>query len=123
MNNPTTPNGTHNADTQPTAGEVGPAAAGPNGVNGTLTPDRRTRPAVENPDYAAFARRVIRAAGRRVAAGDVEGLADLLHLSGELDMAIDTAVTGLRAAGYSWAEVASRLGITRQAAQQRWAGR
>ncbi len=30
------------------------------------------------------------------------------------------AVTGLRAFGYSWAEIGSRLGITRQAAQQRW---
>jgi hypothetical protein len=90
-------------------------------VNTALTPNRRTRPVVENPDYAAFARRVIRAAGRRVASGDVEGLPDLLHLAGELDQAIDTAITGLRAAGYSWAEIANRLGITRQAAQQRWA--
>jgi hypothetical protein len=29
-------------------------------------------------------------------------------------------VKGLRAYGYSWAEIGSRLGITRQAAQQRW---
>jgi DNA-binding XRE family transcriptional regulator len=29
-------------------------------------------------------------------------------------------VAGLRRAGYSWAEIASRIGITRQAAQQRW---
>ena len=26
----------------------------------------------------------------------------------------------LRGCGYSWAEIGSRLGITRQAAQQRW---
>jgi hypothetical protein len=30
------------------------------------------------------------------------------------------AVKGLRDCGYSWAEIGSRLGITRQAAQQRW---
>ena len=30
------------------------------------------------------------------------------------------AVKGLRDFGYSWAEIGSRLGITRQAAQQRW---
>jgi hypothetical protein len=29
----------------------------------------------------------------------------------------------LRAAGYSWAEIGARLGITRQAAQQRWGRR
>ena len=34
---------------------------------------------------------------------------------------ITTAVTGLRKAGYSWAEIAARLGVTRQAAHQRWA--
>lgn len=30
------------------------------------------------------------------------------------------AVSGLRATGYSWAAIGARLGITRQAAQQRW---
>jgi len=30
------------------------------------------------------------------------------------------AVKGLREHGYSWAEIGYRLGITRQAAQQRW---
>ena len=29
-------------------------------------------------------------------------------------------VKGLHRCGYSWAEIGSRLGITRQAAQQRW---
>ena len=38
----------------------------------------------------------------------------------EIDTAIAKAVNGLRARGYSWAEIGSRLGITRQAAQQRW---
>jgi hypothetical protein len=81
---------------------------------------RRRRDDVENPEYAAFGRRVIRAHGRRVAAGDVEGLADLLALADELHGAIQAAVDGLRGHGYSWAEIASRLGLTRQAAQQRW---
>ena len=44
-------------------------------------------------------------------------------LATELDKAISQAVTGLRAAGYSWAEIAARLGVTRQAAQQRWGHR
>ena len=41
-------------------------------------------------------------------------------LADEIDAAIGQAVTGLREFGYSWAEIGSRLGITRQAAQQRW---
>ena len=41
-------------------------------------------------------------------------------LADELDAAIAEAVKGLRGCGYSWAEIGSRLGITRQAAQQRW---
>ena len=84
-----------------------------------MTPNRRRRP-VENDEYASFIRRVLRAYARRVAAGDVDALADMTSLAAELDDAISQAVTGLRAAGYSWAEIAVRLRVTRQAAQQRW---
>ncbi len=92
----------------------------PNGVNRALTTNRRSRPRVENDDYAAFARRIVAAHGRRIAAGDVERLRDLVALAAEVDRATDTAVAGLRRVGYSWTEIANRLGITRQAAQQRW---
>jgi hypothetical protein len=78
---------------------------------------------VENDEYAAFARRVLRAYARRVADGDVEALTLMLGLSAEIDDAIAQAVGGLRGFGYSWAEIGSRLGITRQAAQQRWGAR
>lgn len=89
----------------------------------THTPSRRERRAVvENDEFAAFARRIIRAHGRRVAAGDVEALRDLTTLSAALDDAIGQAVIGLRAFGYSWAEIGQRLGISKQAAQQRWGG-
>jgi len=75
---------------------------------------------VENDAYAAFLRRVVRAHGRRVATGDVEALADLVALAEDIDRAVGAAVAGLRGFGYSWAEIAARLGVTRQAAQQRW---
>lgn len=90
-------------------------------VNATLTSGRTPR-VVENSEFAAFGRRVLRAAGRRIAAGDVDALPELAALSADLDAAIGDAVTGLRQAGYSWGEIASRLGVTRQAAHQRWAG-
>ncbi|GHJ10606.1 hypothetical protein TPA0907_49730 [Micromonospora humidisoli] len=95
-------------------------------VKASLTPSvpaQKRREVVENDQFAAFTRRIIRAHGRRVATGDVEALRDLVALSADLDRAIGDAVIGLRAFGYSWAEIGSRLGISRQAAQQRWADR
>jgi hypothetical protein len=44
----------------------------------------------------------------------------MTDLADEIDSAIGQAVKGLRAFGYSWAEIGSRLGVTRQAAWQRW---
>lgn len=92
--------------------------AGRSSVKTRLTPNRRRR--AENDEYASFIRRVSRACTRRVAAGDADALADMTGLATELDEAISEAVSELRQAGYSWAEIACRLGVTRQAAQQRW---
>jgi hypothetical protein len=74
---------------------------------------------VENSAYTAFCARIIRAAGRRIADGDVEALPELARLADDLDQALSNAVVGLRSFGYSWAEIAARVGTTRQAAQQR----
>ena len=93
----------------------------PDTVNERLTPERRRGP-VENDEFAAFARRVLRAYARRVATDDIDALEAMTDLSEEIDIAIGLAVTGLRSFGYSWADIGTRLGITRQAAQQRWGG-
>jgi hypothetical protein len=85
-----------------------------------LTP-KRPRRLVENDEYGAFVRRVLRAYSRRVGDGGVEALTLLVGLAEEIDAAMAEAVKGLRAHGYSWAEIGARLGISRQAAQQRWA--
>lgn len=97
-----------------------PAAqpARPDTVKAGLTP-KRPRRQVENDEYAAFVRRILRAYSHRVGDGDVEALALMLGLAEEIDTAIAEAVKDLRAHGYSWAEIGSRLGITRRAAQQR----
>jgi hypothetical protein len=91
----------------------------PEDVKVGLTP-KRTRRLVENDEYAAFVRRVLRAYSRRVGDGDVEALGLLVGLAEEIDAAMAEAVKGLRAHGYSWAEIGARLGTSRQAAQQRW---
>jgi hypothetical protein len=90
-----------------------------NTVNDHLT-SKRTRPVVENDEYAAFARRILRAYARRIADGDIESLALMTSLAADIETAIRNAIIGLREFGYSWAEIGSRLGVTRQAAQQRW---
>jgi hypothetical protein len=93
--------------------------ANKNTVNPRLT-SKSARPAVENDAYAAFTRRVLRAYARRVATGDVEALTRMTDLAEDIDAAIRYAITGLRTYGYSWADIGRQLGVTRQAAQQRW---
>jgi hypothetical protein len=91
----------------------------PDSVKARLTPKRPRRP-VENDEYAQFARRVLRAYSRRIAAGDVDALEGMADLADQTDTAMGEAVTDLRERGYSWADIGLRLHITRQAAQQRW---
>lgn len=91
------------------------------GVNGALTV-HRLRPVVENDEFARFARRVVTAHSRRVSTGDIEGLRDLDALGRAWDAAMRRAIGGLRDAGYSWADIARQLDVTRQGAHQRWGG-
>lgn len=78
---------------------------------------RRT---VETVDYVAFASRIIRAAGERVAEADDWELGELVSLRDDLERAIRRAVAGQRSAGRSWAYIGDGLGITRQSAQERY---
>ena len=118
---------------------ISPGSGIRSGVNQHLTAKPRRR-VTENDEYAAFARRVIAAYSRRIAAGDIDAITEMARLADdldaaircavtgmaqladELDIAICHAVTGLRTQGYSWADIAARLGVTRQGAQQRWGG-
>lgn len=83
-----------------------------------------TPPAVENSEFTAFARRIIRAHGRRVANGEPVDLAELVGLRADMDAVITAAVAGMRERyGWSWAEIGNALGVTRQAAQQAYGRR
>lgn len=91
----------------------------PFGVNNSLTA-KRLRRVVENDEYGLFVRRVIDAYSRRVASGDIEAITAMVATADHFDAAIRDAITGLRSIGYSWADIGMRLGISRQAVQQRW---
>jgi hypothetical protein len=90
-----------------------------NTVKRDLTRNRRNRH-IENDEYGAFTRRILRAYARRIATGDIDAIADLNELCEEVETALGKAVIGLHLLGYSWADIGQRLGVTRQAAHQRW---
>jgi hypothetical protein len=87
-----------------------------------VTPAAAPGPSGRTEDGRA-ARRILKAYARRVATGDIEALALMAELADTIDTSIRDAVTGLRDRGYSWADIGSRLGVTRQATQQRWGNR
>lgn len=92
-------------------------------VNETLTPDgpERNQRRVENHDYAAMLTRMLRSYRIRIAEGDIEDLAEFVRLVDHANTLLRLAALDVKeAGGYSWAEVAAPLGITRQAAYQRW---
>ena len=86
-------------------------------------PRKRGKRVVENYEYAKFTRRILKAYSRRVADGDVEFLRSMVLLRSHVDDDIKAAVRGLRAYGYSWTEIAARLGVSKQAALMRYGDR
>jgi CRP-like cAMP-binding protein len=70
--------------------------------------------------YGAFARRILRAMGRRVSDRDIEALSVLADLQAEVAAQMQASVDGLLASGYSWADIGRQLGISRQGAQQKY---
>lgn len=76
--------------------------------------------AVETAEYLRMLRRLIAAAGRRVAVADEPELRALIQCQSDLDAAIAVAFEGMRARGCSWAYIAQATDTTRQAAHARW---
>src|SRR5215472_11364591 len=91
-----------------------------NTANTGSTRRKRAKRVVDNSQYASFARRVVKAYARRVADGDIAALRELAVFVSDVDDATREAVTGLRRWGYSWFDIASQVGVSKQAAQQRW---
>lgn len=76
------------------------------------------RQVVETDKYVGMCRRVIRSLGKRV---DTEALAAFADLRRELELAEAASARALHAEGFSWTEIGAVMGITRQAARQRFA--
>lgn len=74
----------------------------------------------EAPEIGAMARRVTRSLVVRAQEGDPEALEQLASLAVEVNDAIANAARGLHDRGHSWTWVGGVLGITRQAARQRF---
>lgn len=96
---------------------------GPMSVNEQLTAlgPQHQPGAVENQAYLAMLRRMLRSYRNRVAAGDIEDLAEMLALRSYFDELIGQAVEELREQqSYSWTDIGRAEGLTRQAAQQKY---
>lgn len=79
-----------------------------------------TKRTVDTSQYFLFVSRVLRGTARRAAEIDPSELVELVRLRDDLDDAIHMVVAGVRRSGATWEEIGSALGMTRQAAQQRW---
>lgn len=77
------------------------------------------RRVTEAPGLGAAVERMLRALVRRAAAGDTEALEQLCQLDVELAASTRKALRGLHEFGYSYAELASVTGTSRQAVAQR----
>ncbi len=105
------------ATNQPRRTRTLPTQNGGFSVNQKLTPGTH----MEAAEYASFLARCVRALGRRAESGDVEALKELVSLRRTVTQTRDLAAVALHdKQGWSWGEVALALGISRQAAQQRW---
>lgn len=74
----------------------------------------------ETIDFLKMLTRMIKAASQRVENGDELQLAAFRVCELELKRGMINAVRGQLRQGKSWADIGSALGITRQAAQQRF---
>jgi hypothetical protein len=87
----------------------------------TATRTARPKRFRETAEYAGMMSRMVKAFGKRVETGDIASLPLLAQTRDELDAVIDTTVRRLYLEhGYSWSEIGRDLGITRQAARQRY---
>lgn len=88
----------------------------------TLTVKRKAPPRRKEPiQQGAMIGQLVDALAGRAAGGDLDPLVALHKVSRQLDDAMTVAAIEARRAGHSWTTIAGELGVSRQAARQRWA--
>lgn len=86
-----------------------------------INPPLMIRTPRESAELGGAVTRLLRALARRAGSGDLTALGELTRLEAVLDAQMRIAAIGLREQnGYSWREIGREVGVTPQAAQQRW---
>lgn len=80
----------------------------------------RAKKAYEARDVAQAAGRMFRGLVKRAGTGDQEGLYELVQLQAKLTEAVNEAGARMYLHGYTYTAIGSELGISRQAARQRF---
>jgi hypothetical protein len=78
---------------------------------------RRAERVREPGEVAAMTRRMVRALARRVD-GDPAEFREVWGLLAEAEAAVTAAIDGLRAKGFTWADIAAEVGVSKQAVSQ-----
>lgn len=93
----------------------------PTNGGSTVKPKVDNKSPLEGGEFEAFIRRCIRSWARAGGDGNPSALAHLRGVRAEADRALGVTARALHDQhGYSWTEIAGWLGISRQAAHQRW---
>lgn len=84
------------------------------------TAEEHKRRRYESPELGAAIRRQIGSLVTRCAEGDTEALEELAAVAGAVERAQFDGARAMYRAGYTWAAIGDCLGVTRQAASQRF---
>jgi hypothetical protein len=79
---------------------------------------QRAERVTETGEFGRAAIRMIRTMARRVGASDIAEFGAMWEVMEESERAVIKTVDDLRAAGFSWAEIAAEIGWTKQRLQQ-----
>ncbi len=79
---------------------------------------QRAERVTETGDFGRAALRMVRAMARRVSASDIAEFGLMWEIVHEAEHAVTAAIDGLRAKGFTWAEIAAEAGQTRQGLTQ-----
>ena len=84
------------------------------------TADEHVKRRHETPEVAKASMRFARALARRAEEGDTEALEGLAELALIVEGATATAMANLHGQGYSWQAIGDLMGVSKQAAHQRF---